>query len=234
MKTGSYTVLYAVITSLAILLCFVPFLFLGFKQVRKVNTYRVIGVYWFLNGFVNLPALRLIRNQSVRNFFAHVSEYYDMADTPLVLLIFALASRGKTRKQLLLVLSGFVLCELLLVARKGYAAAWPVVIGIGVLLILVFSVTGLLQYLKKMEPDRFDDSMAFVYAALLFAYGTYMIIYLVYYLRVSPNIYNEMDSSLVYYSSLLLSAILTSAGIWNYGRRRKGKSRFMHYSSSSS
>jgi hypothetical protein len=234
MKTRTYTLLDSVISSLAVLLCFVPFLFLGFKQVRKVNTYKVIGVYWFLNGFVNLPALRLIRSQSVRSFFAHVSDYYDMADTPLVLLVFALASRGKTRKQLLLILLGFLGCELLFVANKGYAAAWPVVIGIGVLLILVFSVIGLLQYLKKMEPDRFDDSMAFVYAALLFAYGTYMIIYLVYYLRVSPNIYNQMDSSLVYYSGLLLSAIFTSAGIWNYGRRRNGKSRFLHYSSSSS
>lgn len=231
MKTGSYTVLYAVISSLAVLLCFVPFLFLGFKQVRRVNTYRVIGIYWFLNGFVNLPALRLIRSQNIRSFFAHVSDCYDMADTPLVLLVFALASKGKTRKQLLLILLGFVLGELLLVARKGYAAAWPVVIGVGVLLILVFSVTGLLQYLKKMEPDRFEDSMAFVYAALLFAYGTYMIIYVVYYLHVSPNIYNQMDSSLVYYASLLLSAVVTSTGIWNYGAR---KSKFLRYSSSSS
>ena len=43
MKTGSYSVLYLVIASLAIVICFVPFVFLGFKKVRMVNTYRVIG-----------------------------------------------------------------------------------------------------------------------------------------------------------------------------------------------
>src|SRR6202000_840482 len=108
LKTGLYSVLYAVISSLAIVLCFVPFVFLGFRKVRRVNTYCAIGIYWFFNGIVNLPALRLIRSEAIRGFLARLSDYYDLADAPLMLLVFALSSSGKARKQLLLVLLGLI------------------------------------------------------------------------------------------------------------------------------
>jgi hypothetical protein len=236
LKTGSYSVLYLVIASLAIVICFVPFLFLGFKKVRMVNTYRVIGIYWLFNGLVNFPILCPIQREGVRNFFQHLSNIYDLVDTPLVLLVFALASAGKLRKQVLLVLVGFVIGESILIGRKGYAFSWPIVIGIGVSLILVYTVSGLWQYLKKMEHNRFENSMAYVYAALLFGYGTYLIIYLLYFFRKSASGYNEADSFLLYYTSLLLSAVVTSTGIWSYGLRRKkpGGSLIPGYSSSSS
>ena len=94
MKTGLSSALYVGVCSLAIILCFVPFLFLGFKKVRQVNTYRVIGIYWFLNGLVNLPMLRPIQHESIRIFFSRFSDFYDLADAPLMLFVFALANAG--------------------------------------------------------------------------------------------------------------------------------------------
>jgi len=224
-----------VICSLAIILCFVPFLFLGFKKVRRVNTFRVIGIYWFLNGFINLPMLSEIRHEGIRNLFTALRDYYDLADAPLMLLVFALANSGKFRKQLFLILFGLAGFELLLVARKGYAHSWSLIIGAGVVLVLTYSVVGLWQYLKKMEHDRFENSMAFVYAALLFAYGTYLIIFLLSLFPKSSQTYNEADSFLMYYISLSLAAALTSAGIWSYGLRGREPGTFKpRYSSSSS
>jgi hypothetical protein len=225
-----------VIASLAIVICFVPFVFLGFKKVRKVNTYRVIGVYWLFNGLVNFPILWPIQHEGIRNFFQHLSNVYDLVDTPLVLLVFALASAGKLRKQVLLVLVGFVIGEAILIGQKGYTFSWPIVVGIGVSLILVYTVMGLWQYVKKMEHNRFENSMAYIYASLLFGYGTYLIIYLLYYFRGSTSGYNEADTFLLYYTSLLLSAVVTSTGIWSYGLRIKkpGGALMPGYSSSSS
>ena len=235
MKTGLSSALYAVICSLAITLCFVPFLFLGFKKVRQVNTYRAIGIYWFLNGLVNLPMLRPIQQEGIRNFFVRFSAWYDLADAPLMLLVLALASSGPLRKQVFLVLAGLIAGEAILLIEKGYTYSWPVIIGAGVVLVLTYSVVGLWQYLKKMEHDRFENSMAFVYAALLFAYGTYLIIFLLSLLPKSSNTYNLQDSYLMYYISLSLAAVLTSAGIWSYGLRgRKTGSFSPRYSSSSS
>ncbi len=224
------------IASLAIVICFVPFVFLGFKKVRKVNTYRVIGIYWLFNGLVNFPILWPMQQGALHHFFQHLSNIYDLVDTPLVLLVFALASSGKLRKQVLLVLVIFVIGESVLIGQKGYAFSWPIVVGIGVSLILVYTVMGLWQYLKKMEHNRFEHSMVYVYAALLFGYGTYLIIYLLYYLRGSASGYNEADTFLLYYTSLLLSAVVTSTGILTYGLRIKKSRRALMpgYSSSSS
>ena len=224
--------LCAFVTNAAIGTCFVPFLLLGLKKVRQKNTFWVLGIYWFLNGLVNLRALKAFNSGAIREFLHRLSNDYDLADIPLVLLIFAVASHGKMRKQLLLVLLGFVAGEFLLIAQKGYAFSWPIVVGVGVSLIVGLCITGLWQYLKKMEHDRFDNSMAFVHGAFLFAYGTYLIIYLLFYLRASGT-YSETDSSLLYYTSLLLSAVVTSAGIFSYGSR-VARHPNPNYSSSSS
>jgi hypothetical protein len=232
LKTGIYSVLCTCITNAAIGACFVPFLLLGIKRVRQMNSFWILGIYWLLNALVNLRTLKPFSSGAMGKFLHKLSNYYDLADIPLVLLIFAVASRGKTRKQLLLVLVGFVVGESLLIGQKGYAFSWPIVVGTGVSLIVGLSIAGLWQYLKKMEHDRFDNSMAFVHGAFLFAYGTYLIIYLLFYLRTSGT-YNEADSSLLYYTSVLLSAVITGAGIFTYGWRW-ASTRGPRYSSSSS
>ena len=225
--------LCAFVTNAAIGGCFIPFLLLGLKKVRKMTTFWILGTYWFLNGVVNLRTLKPFQGAAVREFLNRLSNDYDLVDIPLVLLIFAIASRGKARKWLLLVLLGFVAGESLLIGWKGYAFSWPMIVGTGVALIVGFSIAGLWQYLKKMEHDQFENSMAFVHGAFLFAYGTYLIIYLLYYLRTSAAGYSETDSSLLYYTGLLLSALITSAGMFSYGWRG-AKNLHPRYSSSSS
>jgi hypothetical protein len=234
LKTGIYSVLCAFITNAAIGACFVPFLLLGFKKVRQIATFWILGIYWLLNGLVDLRTFPSIHSVALHQFLLRLSEYYDLVDAPLVLLIFAVAGAGKWRRQLLLVLLGLIAGETFLISGKGYAFAWPVVIGIGVLLILVYSITGLWKYLKKMEHDQFENAMAYVYGSFLFAYGTYLIIYLFYYyLRATKTTYSQTDSYLLYYTSLLLSAGITSAGVFTYGWRRT-KNPNLRYSSSSS
>lgn len=224
--------LCAIITNAATGACFVPFLLLGLKKVRQMNTFWILGIYWLLNGLVNLRAVKAFGAGPIGEFLHRLSNYYDLADIPLALMIFAVASRGTVRKRLLLVLLGFIAGESLLIGEKGYAFSWPIVVGVGVSLIVGLSIMGLWLYLKKMEHDKFENSMAFVHGAFLFAYGTYLIIYLLFYLRTSGT-YSETDSSLLYYISLLLSAVITSAGLFGFGWRW-GRTINPHYSSSSS
>ncbi len=117
------------------------------------------------------------------------------------------------------------------------------IIGSGLLLILVYSLVGLLQYLRKMEHTPLENSMVFVYASLLFAYGSFLIIYIFAHVRAtrSSGDNNDADSYLLYYISLLLSAIVTTAGLFTYGIRKSRRSRSRsaypraaRYSSSSS
>jgi hypothetical protein len=244
LKTGLYSVCYAVISNLAIALCFVPFVLLGWKKMRQVNSFCVLGVYWLLNGLVNLMAQHFFQFEGSRSIIRHLNLYYNLAETPLVLLTFACAQSGTFRKQLLLILLGFITGESILIGLKGYNySSSTMIIGSGLLLILVYSLVGLLQYLRKMEHTPLENSMVFVYASLLFAYGSFLIIYIFAHVRTtrSSGENNDADSYLLYYISLLLSAIVTTAGLFAYGIRKPRRSRSRsayppaaRYSSSSS
>ena len=215
---GVYSALYMIISNIAIALCFIPFLLLFSKKMRQVKAYRVIGIYWLFNGLVNfinldnLPGFRDIAAQEKLIF------YYNLLDTPLVLFLFACAVSGFHRKVLLFSLLFFIAGELILVGWKGYTfLSSAMIIGAGLLLILAYSITGLVQYMKKMEHTPFENSMAFVYAALLFAYGSFLIIYI--FIHVRGNAEGSRDSFMLYYISILLSAAITTMGLWSYGLR---------------
>jgi hypothetical protein len=239
LKNGINSILFDVVSSLAIVLCFVPFLFLGLKKMRQVNTYWVIGIYWLFNGLVNLPTAGLIQSTGGQAMLQRINHFYTFTETPMVLLAFAFASTGRWKKQLIGVMLAFVAAESVLLAWRGYnisSCAW--ITGAGLVLVLSYSVAGLWQYLKKMEHSRFEDSMVFVYAALLFGYGSFLIIYIFAHYRTGPAgvTYNETDSFLLYYISLLLSACVTCTGLGSYGLRKKRVRRplMSPYSSSSS
>jgi hypothetical protein len=91
--------------------------------------------------------------------------------------------------------------------------------GFGVSVVIVYSILGLVHYMRKMEYTTLENGMVFIYGALLFAYGSYLIISLFLHLRGdTPG--NSRDSYLLYYVSMLISAVITSLGLWNYGIRR--------------
>lgn len=193
--------------------------------MREDKAYRVIGVYWLVTGLINIPNL----DSGFCGRFSHwdwairekLTLLYNLLDTPLILLIFFYAAPGRShKKHLLQVLLLFIALELSLVSWKGYNfISSAMIIGAGLLLVLSYSITGLVQYMKKMEHTPFENSMVFFYAALLFAYGSFTIIYI--FIGIHPNNFiNNRDSLLLYYISLLLSTVITCIGLWGYGIRR--------------
>ena len=237
MKTGFYSVIFAIISNGAMILCFIPFLFLGWKNMRKVSTCWVLGIYWFLTGLNNLLEL-----WSASGFPGHHGSYreiniaYNLVETPLVLLAFALAKKGRSRRVLLLLLFLFVGTETILFRLKGNAAMLPIMAS-GLAIIILYTLMQLFDYLKKMEHTRFEHSMVFMYASLLFSYGSMLIIYVFAHYHFAGKTGNEMDSFLLYYISLLLSVSITCAGLLSYGIRRSRPgpwSASSGYSSSSS
>lgn len=234
MKTGVLSALYSIISNIAIILCFIPILLLFSRKMRQVKAYQVLGIYWLFNGLVNFinldifPGFRSVIPQDRLIF------YYNLLDTPLVLLLFSCAVRGYHRKVLRFSLLLFIVGESILVSWKGYTfISSALIIGAGLVLILAYAITGLVQYMKKMEHSPFENSMVFVYAALLFAYGSFLIIYVFIHFR-GNNEGSTKDSFLLYYISLLLSAIITILGLWNYGLRPQSEPDSDRYPSSSS
>ncbi|MBS1665107.1 MAG: hypothetical protein JST68_28940 [Bacteroidetes bacterium] len=223
MKTGNYSVLFSIVSNMAIGLCFIPFLFLGWKKIRQVNTFWMLGIYWLFNGLVNLPMLH--KAGGAHGTISRLALLFAMAEAPLLLVAFAGACSGRERKVLWWTVLGYTVTECLLVGLKGHTMPGSLLIsGVGTLLILVFSATGLVQYVRKMEHSRFENSMVFVYAAILFFYGSSLIIYIFAH-HSGSNGNDNTDSFLLYYISLMLSAIVTLLGLWSYGIRKTEKPR---------
>jgi len=219
LNTSMYSVLYMIVSNIAIVCCCIPFVLLASRKMRQVTTYRLLGIYWLLNGFIHFADIYFFRSYK-NGWLDKLTEYYNVLDTPLVLLIFFNAAAGPHRRLLLRTLLAFVLLEALMLGWKGYAfTSGFVFVGSGVLLVLVYSIIGLVQYMRKMEYTPFETSMVFVYFALLFGYGSYLIIYMFVHFRGDSEV-NSQDSALLYYVMLLLSAIITSLGLWGYGIRR--------------
>lgn len=244
MKTGFYSVFYSIISNGAIVLCLIPFLLLGWKNIRQIRAWWVLGTYWLLNGLENFVAIWIASvpqgshlSAGSHIFVRQLSIGFTLTETPLVLLAFALAKGGRSRKALLAVLALFIAGELLLLRLHGHDAL-PPIIGSGLGVIILTSVMGLWDYLKKMEHSRFEHSMVFMYASLLFSYGSMLIIYIFAHFRHSAdNAASDTDSFLLYYLSLLLSAAVACAGLWSFGIRRSRPgpwSASSGYSSSSS
>ncbi len=230
--------LYTIVSNGAIVLCFIPFLFLSWKNMRKVRTWWVLGIYWLLNGLDNVVEIWFATpTEGSHLLVRQLSLSYTLLETPLLLLAFALARQGRGRKGLLIALVLFMTGESILLRLRGDSSL-GLIIGSGLGIIILYSLMGLLDYVKKMEHTRFENSMVYVYAALLFSYGSMLIIYVFahYHHAVATNSH-DMDSFLLYYISLLLSAAITCAGLWSYGIRRSRPhpwSASSGYSSSSS
>jgi len=230
LKTGLNSICYTIVSNIAILLCFIPFLLLGWKKMRQVYTYCVLGIYWLMNGLVNLLAMDFSQFAGSHLLAKQLNYYYDLAETPLVFLTFALALKGRGRKQLLVVLLLFIAGESALIHYKGYNfSTSAIILGSGLLLILAYSLIGLLQFLKKIQHSRFENSMVFIYASFLFSYGSSLIIYVIAHFHNDPNPGdNDSDSFLLYYISLLLSAAIAATGLWSYGIRKPHPGAFPH------
>ena len=128
---------YAIVSSGAIVLCFIPFLFLSWKNIRKVRAWWVLGIYWLLNGLDNLLEVWFAtRSEGSHVLVRQLSFCYCLVETPLLLLTFALARQGRGRKGLLLLLVLFMTGESILLRLRGNSSL-GLIIGSGLGIIIL-------------------------------------------------------------------------------------------------
>ena len=205
--------LYAVLSNMAIVLCFVPLLLLWFKKLLHEKTYLFTALYWTANGIMNMPEWLGLSQNHVLQY--QVTLLYNLLDAPMVLLVFLFSSTGKKRKYILLITRLFILFELIMLVWKGYnISSSTVIIGVGAFLAITLSIIGVLEYLQKIEHTSNENTMVFIYASFLFAYGIFIVIYLFSYLKIAES--EPADNFFIYYISVFLSSCLTCFGFWRY------------------
>jgi hypothetical protein len=83
------------------------------------------------------------------------------------------------------------------------------IMGIGVLVVVITLVWEITLYLQRLEHSNREKSMLFIYAALLFEYGTYTVVYVFDYF-IKPS--GTVDTRLIYYTSSIIAISIACFG----------------------
>jgi len=170
----------------------------------------VMGYNLLTEGYVNVsPAF--IRYYGITN---------NLLDAPLILtfLTYFSTSTALTRKMQIItaVFAGF---ELVVLAIFGFTVKTiTITMGPGLLLVLAFSGMFFFRQTRITIMHQKATGKALMIAAILFAYGCFSIIYIMYYLLKEQNV---ADTFLVYFMVSTFSSLLMSAGIIIDRRRVK-------------
>ncbi len=204
--------MYRLVTILSILACFVPFTLLIWKKLWKEKVYILICGYWLINGLINIgPLFNLPISIQAEDMITLIA---NSLDTPLVLGIFYLATKGARRTALKITFIAFVLFEAIVISLKGFNfTSSAIIIGVGLVVVLVYGAAGIVSYLGKLEHTPAENVMVFIYSSFLFFYGTFIIIYIFSYLTKTSN---DADNFFLYYVELFIAALPAIYGLMKY------------------
>lgn len=166
-------------------------------------------VYNFLNlGYVQVP----------KEVITNLNFWNNMLDAPLMLLFLTYLSFSPLfAKRIRAGIMAYVIFEIVVIAFVGYNnQAMTIILGPGLAAIFLLCFCCFIRHTKITIMHKKASGRAIISAALLFAYGCYFLIYLMYYVLRTPHV---ADTYLVYFLSVIFSSLLLSAGILIERRR---------------
>lgn len=178
------------------------------KKQWRDNYFLLVAVYWVAGAIINIigfmPGIQPATLEVV-------TVLYNMFDIPFILSILWYISSSTQLKGLLrIAVFGYIVVELVLVILYGINYnAIKYILGVGVLMVLITLIWEITLYLQRIEHTNREKSMLFIFAALLFEYGSYTIVYTFEYFIKA---YDVMDNLLIYYISTLIAVLIASFG----------------------
>lgn len=198
---------------------FLPIVLILLFRLASYKTFPVLLVYFSTVFFYNLASLHylsvptdIIMTWSICNNFL---------DAPLLLyfLTYFSTSPSLTKKMKWLIAGILIFQSAVLIIVGFNNAAVTIFLGPALLCVFAFCLHFFVQRTKISIKHHKAAGKAIITASLLFAYGCYTIIYLMYYVFKTPYI---DDTFLVYFLVVTLSSLLLSVGLFAE-RKRIGK-----------
>jgi len=203
---------YHILSVIVTVASFVPLSIVFFKKLRSLP-FVLFALYWMLSGLVNLvDRIPGITSKTLEV----VTVVYNMMDIPIILAIIHFTTGSQTLKKLAGFASPlFLLSEIINFAVQGmnYDAS-KYTLATGLVLALIALGWEVSLYMQKFEHSEKEKAMVFIHASLLFAYGTFIIIYIFDYIIL---IGTSVDNFLIYYISSLVAILIASIGFLSKG-----------------
>lgn len=189
---------------------FLPVLFILVLRLGNYRTFPALMIYYFVVFGYNLLTLKYITPGD------EVTRYWGIAnnllDTPLMLtfLTYFSTSAVLTRRMKQAIVL-FLIFELLVILWKGVSVeAITIIMGPGLATVIGFSLHFFIRQSKITIMHGKATGKAIIAASLVFAYGCYTIIYLMYYIFKTKYV---ADTFLIYFLVTTFSSLLLCAGI---------------------
>lgn len=208
--------MYNIISVVAITASFIPIVLVLVKKLWKESAFLLIAFYWVLSGMVNI----LDKTGIAKPTMDLITIIYNMFDIPIVLgLIYFTTKSLRIKRFTMIVAPALLVAQLISFMVKGwnYDAA-KYVLAAGLLMVIYAVICELSLYMHKLEHTRHEKAMVFIHVSFLFAYGTFIIIYIFdYYIKVGTS---SIDNFIIYYISSLIAIIIASIGYLAKGSSR--------------
>ena len=210
--------LNSVVGVIATVCLFVPILIILMFRLAWYKSFPALLAYYLILFSYNLLSITTVKPTD--NFMYYFGVVCNLLDAPLMLTFITYFSpTALVRKRIKLVVPAFLLFELVIIALYGFnVRAATIVLGPGLGLVLVFSILFFVHQAKITVIHQKAIGKAFMVAGLLFAYGGYSFIYVVYYILKTK--YRD-DTYLVYFLVCIFSSLLVSAGVFFERKRVK-------------
>ncbi len=197
---------------------FLPIIIILTLRLAWYKSFPALLAYYFLVCGHSILSLDFMKPD--KTFIYYYGVLNNFLDAPLMLTFMTYFSKTAIfRKKLKIMIAVIILLELIVIAIVGFnIKAAIIVMAPGLLVVLVLSLLFFLHQAKITVVYQKAAGKAFIAASLLFAYGGYSFIYVVYYLLKTPY---KADTQIVYYLVTTFSSLVIAAGIFFERKRVK-------------
>lgn len=196
--------------TLTTVILFLPLLALVYKRNLWHYSFIAIVLCLTLTIFSSLFSAGKIKISGDVNYI--INTLSSLVQPPLMLMFLIYFSENEqTRKSLRLTVIILMVTGILILIRKDIQdAAIPVIIGLGLLLVDIFSIFFFIQQIKASVTVRTETGKAFMVSGIVFSYFCYSFVFIATYFFRSDN---HEDLFVLYEISTAIFALLIFAGI---------------------
>lgn len=203
----SWSSTIGLISSIAL---FLPVLFILVLKLGNYRTFPALMIYYFIVFGYNLLTLKYITpGETITHYWGIIN---NLLDAPLMLTFLTYFSTSPVlTRRMKRVIGLFLVFELLVILWKGASVeAITIIMGPGLITVIGFSLHFFVRQSKITIMHGKATGKAIIAASLVFAYGCYSIIYLMYYIFKTKHV---ADTFLIYFLVTTFSSLLLCAGI---------------------
>jgi hypothetical protein len=209
---------HSVIGALSTVALFAPvFIILAFRLI-KYKPFIPLFIYFAMGFIYNLMTEDVLRVP--RSFERTYGIINNLLDVPVMfsfLITMASSTAQKLRMKMLLAI--FIVFEIVILFITGLSVlAITIVMGPGLLLVFGYALYFFAYTVKKSFIHNKYIAKAMIASALCFAYGCFIIIYLMHYVAAIPDVPNIF---LIYFIVTILYCSLLSAGLVLESKRKR-------------